>query len=112
MTNKIEDTIEAWEDGSLGRDSKYAKAVSKEEQQRLQASIDEAFCLKPISIRMEVESLDSLKAIAKHRGVGYQPLIRQILHRWIDSELKLIAAESMESGAVEVKVDIEARKAA
>lgn len=102
---KIEDTIDAWETGTLGRDARYVQAVSPEEQARLQTAIDDAFGLKPISIRMEVEILDSLKAIAKHRGLGYQPLIRQVLHRWVDSELKLIALESMDkSEEKEVKV--------
>lgn len=94
--DKIEDTTEAWETGALGRDARYVQAVSPEEQLRLHDVIDEAFGLKPISIRMEVEVLDNLKAIAKHRGLGYQPLIRQILHRWIDCELKQIALESMD----------------
>lgn len=96
MTQKIDDTIEAWETGALGTDPKFVQAVTKDEQESLQSAIDSAFGLKPISIRMENEILDSLKAIAKHRGVGYQPLIRQVLHRWVDCELKQIALESMD----------------
>jgi len=104
-TEKIEDTIEAWETGTLGRDARYVVALSPEEQAADQAIIDAAFCLQPISIRMEVEILDSLKAIAKHRGLGYQPLIRQVLHRWVDSELKQIALESLDQSEYrEIKV--------
>ena len=106
---KIEDTIEAWETGELGRSAEHAIPVSAEEQGRLEAFVEAAFGLKPISIRMEVEALDALKKIARHRSVGYQPLIRQILHRWIESELKQIALESISADANEVKVD---RKAA
>lgn len=109
---KIEDTTEAWENGTLGRDARYVQAVPPEEQARLEEAINTAFGLQPISIRMEVEVLNSLKAIAKHRGLGYQPLIRQVLHRWIDSELKQIAIESLNADKSEVKVDCDMKKAA
>lgn len=98
MTEKIIGTPEAWESGPLGKDPAFAIALSPEEHASESAAIDAAFGLKPISIRMEVELLDNLKAIANHRGLGYQPLIRQVLHRWVDSELKQIALESMDKG--------------
>jgi len=101
---RIQDTIDAWESGELGRDAQHAQAMSKIEMDELESVIDSAFNLKPISIRMEVDALDKLKSIAKHRGVGYQPLIRQILHRWIDSELKQIALEAMDEKKEEVLV--------
>lgn len=115
-TDKIEDTIEAWENGTLGRDAAYTKPISDKEQSEDIAAFESAFGLKPISIRMEIEALDNLKAIAKHRGIGYQPLIRQIIHRWIDCELKQIAIESMaeQSGEenTEIKVELDLKKAA
>ncbi len=111
-TEKIEDTIEAWETGALGRDEKYVGVLSPAQQAADAAAIDAAFGLKPISIRMEIEVLDAIKAIAKHRGLGYQPLIRQVLHRWVDSELKQIALESMSTDEPEVKVQCDSRKAA
>ncbi len=111
-TEKIEDTIEAWETGALGRDAAHAAPVPPEEEKALQSAIDSAFGLKPISIRMEVEALDTLKSIAKRRGIGYQPLIRQILHRWIECELKQIALESMSEEREEVKFQCDIRKAA
>lgn len=98
-TQKIADTTEAWETRTLGADAAFAQPISQEEQAADQAAIDAAFGLKPISIRMEVEILENLKTIAKHRGVGYQPLIRQILHRWVDCELKQIALEAMDADA-------------
>lgn len=111
-TDKIEDTTEAWENGTLGRDARYVQALSPEDQAAEEEVINQAFGLKPISIRMEVEALDNLKAIAKHRGLGYQPLIRQVLHRWIDSELKQIAIESLNADKSEIKVDCDIKKAA
>lgn len=113
MTQKIEDTVTAWETGTLGRDAAFTQPVTAEEQAADQAAIDAAFDLKPISIRMEVEVLDSLKAIARHRGIGYQPLIRQVLHRWVDSELKQIALEAIDlRDEDEIKVSSEMKKAA
>lgn len=106
MNTKIEGTPEAWESGPLGKDPKFVRALSPEEQAADEAAIEAAFGLKPISIRMEIALLDQIKAIAKHRNLGYQPLIRQILHRWVDCELKQIALEAMDqSEELEVSVD-------
>ncbi len=52
--------------------------------------IDEALGLQMISIRLERALLSNLKLIAKHHGVGYQPLIRDLLNRFARSELKSI----------------------
>jgi predicted DNA binding CopG/RHH family protein len=52
------------------------------------AALDEALGLHPISIRLQKSLLDNLKALAQLNGIGYQPLIRQVLTRWVDSELK------------------------
>lgn len=104
MSKKIPSTPEAWEDGPLGKDPEHA--IKYESTTGEEASIDAAFGLKPISIRMEVELLNSLKAIATFRGLGYQPLIRQVLHRFVDSELKQIALEKMsENDTKEVKIE-------
>lgn len=55
--------------------------------------IDEAVGLQMISIRLERSLLSNLKLIAKHRGVGYQPLIRDLLNRFARSELVAILGE-------------------
>ncbi len=52
--------------------------------------IDEAIGLQMISIRLERALLSNLKLIAKYHGVGYQPLIRDLLNRFALSELKSI----------------------
>lgn len=84
MPNKIPSTPENWEEGLLGKDPEHAQVdtLSPDEEAR----IDAAFGLKPISIRMEIELLENLKSIAKHHGLGYQPLMRQVLQRFVDSE--------------------------
>lgn len=104
MSDKIPSTPEAWEDGPLGKDVAHARDYQSPKEE--ESLIDEAFGLKAISIRLEVELIDNLKAIAKHYGMGYQPLMRQQLHRFVDSELKRIALEKLNSDETkEHKID-------
>jgi hypothetical protein len=113
MTAKIEDTLEAWESGALGKDPAFAVPLSAEEEASDRALIDQAMGLKAISIRLEIELIEGLKAIAKHYEMGYQPLMRQALHRFVDNELKLIALGAMDkSEEKEVKVGCPALQAA
>ncbi|MFZ6757983.1 hypothetical protein ACO0K9_12310 [Undibacterium sp. Ji50W] len=84
---KIAGTADAWESGLLGRDIDHAVAAPKE----LENQIDEALGLQMISIRLSTELIKEFKMIAKFNGVGYQPLMRDALKRFADSELKRIA---------------------
>src|SRR5687767_6729709 len=52
------------------------------------SDIDAAVGLQMISIRLERRLIADLKAIAEHHGVGYQPLIRDLLNRFAKSELR------------------------
>lgn len=81
---KINNSTENWESRKLGADQKFAKAVSPEDD----AALDEALSMKPISIRMPVNLLETLKLIAKFHNVGYQPLIRDVLARFSKAELR------------------------
>ena len=84
----------------------------------ISAGIDEALGLQPISIRLQKDLLDNLKELAKLNGLGYQPLIRQVLTRWVDCELKSILrdkakeAEAAARAGALARVDEQARKAA
>jgi hypothetical protein len=55
--------------------------------------LDVALGLQMISIRLPGNLLDQLKFIARHRGVAYQPLIREVLARWARAELPTVADE-------------------
>lgn len=90
---RIPSTDEAWEDGALGRDEKFAKADDKSRE--LEALIDDSLKLKLISIRMKESLISDLKLIAKNEGLGYQPLMKQVLERFVDAELKRYARERM-----------------
>lgn len=82
---KIEGSIEAWEDGTLGADEAHVEVAPD-----MDRAIDDALGLQPISIRLQRSLLDNLKALAQLNGLGYQPLIRQVLTRFVDCELKAL----------------------
>lgn len=90
---QIEDTIEAWESGTLGRDPKSAERLDEAQWAKEKAEIDEGLGLKAISIRLEKELIEDFKMIAKLNGIGYQPLMRQALKRFAECEKKRILTE-------------------
>ena len=87
---KIRGTDEAWENRELGCDENYvAKSdITKE-------IIDGALDLKSISLRLPISLIDDFKLIANLNGLGYQTLMRQILKRFADSEIKRIVRECL-----------------
>ena len=87
--NKIEGTTEAWEDGTLGCDAEFAKVSDLTIE-----TVAKAAGLKSISIRMQPELLEELKMIADIHGLGYQPLIKQVLRRFVDAETKTLLREA------------------
>lgn len=82
LAQKILGTEEAWESGALGESLEHT-SVSK---QGNDDAINDALGLKTISIRLQAQLIDDLKIIAAMNGIGYQPLVRQILTRFADSE--------------------------
>lgn len=77
------DNTELWESDQLGCSKRTAK-LSAFTVADLQKSIQ----LQAISLRIQKDLLEDLKLIAKHHGVGYQPLMKQILRRFVDAEKK------------------------
>ena len=87
---KIQGTDEAWDNGELGRDENYvAKSKITKEM------VDEALALQSISIRLPKSLIDDFKLIANLNGLGYQTLMRQILKRFADAEIKQIVRECL-----------------
>lgn len=86
--DKIQGTVENWEDGPLGKDANYVRQAPKD----LERQIDEAQGLQAISIRLDKELIDKFKQIAKIHGMGYQPLMREALKRFAEAEIKVILA--------------------
>jgi predicted DNA binding CopG/RHH family protein len=79
-------TAEEWEDGDLGQSTEHAVRSSREREEMIHKMIDEATDLKMISIRLQEGLIDALKAIAERKGIGYQPLVRQVLNEYVREE--------------------------
>lgn len=88
MANEIENDELDYD--TVGTDEQFV-AVAPEQDK----AIDDALGLQPISIRLQKGLLDNLKALAQLNGIGYQPLVRQILTRWVDCELKNLLRERL-----------------
>ena len=80
---------EAWESGDLGNDLKFAKIYEGD----IQPQVDEAIAMQPISIRLPKSLVETYKLLGQKRGLGYQPLMRCVLIRFADAEMKLVLNE-------------------
>ena len=70
-----------WEARELGASEAYVKPSTLDGK-----AVDETLGLKAISIRLQTSMIDDLKAIAARDGIGYQPLIKRVLARFIEEE--------------------------
>lgn len=77
----------AWDSGELGRNEEFAKISDNVDD----SAIDVAMELIPVSIRLQKSLIEDFKMIAKHNGVGYQPLMRQVLTRFAVAETRQMA---------------------
>lgn len=93
MSNAIPGSEEAWEDGLLGNDEKFASPLLDEEAVSDIAQINESLGLQPISIRLEKSLIEDFKTIATINGLGYQTLMRQALKRFATCEMKRILGQ-------------------
>jgi predicted DNA binding CopG/RHH family protein len=91
---KIPASDEAWDSGELGKDKTHAKKVRIPAEHR--ARQDEGLDLQLISIRMPKSLIEDLKKIASLNNMGYQPLARQALTRFVTGELKRIARDRID----------------
>jgi hypothetical protein len=86
---KIPDSDEAWDTGQLGRAAEHARPAAADTEKAIDASLE----LQLISIRLQKSLIEDLKAVATVNGIGYQPLMRQILKRFVDGEKRRISRE-------------------
>ena len=80
---------EAWESGELGNDPKFAKVFEGD----IQPQIDEAIAMQPISIRLPKSLIETFKLLGQEHGLGYQPLMRRVLARFAEAEMKRVLNE-------------------
>ena len=86
MAKKIESTEQAWDDRTLGASMDHVVVASPEAIDAL----DDALGLQSISIRLPKQMIDQYKLIAHFHGVGYQPLMRDVMARFVPSALREI----------------------
>ena len=107
-THKIDSTDEAWEIGALGEDTAHIKPVGVD----LGDTIDASLGLQAISIRLPKQLIEAYKLIAAHHGLGYQPLMRDILQRFVPEGLReVLQHHEQKAGEVNQQLD-EWKKAA
>ena len=87
LISEVKET-DAWESGDLGRDEDFAIKSTRNND-----SLDNKLNLQMISIRLQQSLLEDLKNIAELNGIGYQPLMKQILKRFVDAEKKQMLRE-------------------
>lgn len=103
MTNqKVKDTNEAWESRELGADDSHVEVADQAHSDAL----SEALGLQSISIRLPKQLIDHYKLIAHFHGVGYQPLMRDVMARFVPNALKEIF-ESEQAKADKASVNAE-----
>jgi len=85
---KIPGTVEAWESGELGNDEAHAVVVPE-----ASTEVDQTLGLQAVSIRLQKSLIDDFKFLAEEHGMGYQPLMREALRRFAESEMKRLAVQ-------------------
>ena len=91
-----------WDDRRLGHDERFVRVAPASES----ALVDKALGLQMISIRLPTKLIEQLKVIAHHNGIGYQPLMRDVLSRFARGELIQVLRQQTEIA------ELEGRKAA
>lgn len=97
----IQGSAENWENGQLGLDPAHAVQVSVEEAAEITKAT--GLNMQAISIRMPRDLIKVLKEIANYHGVGYQPMIRDLLQRWAVGEIRTILDTRLEQTKKEAK---------
>lgn len=79
VADKITGDTDAWDKRELGADEEFVRVSTQGSEKR----IDEGLGLQMVSMRLPKEAVDQLKALAREQGLGYQPLVRQILMKYL-----------------------------
>lgn len=85
-------SAEAWESGELGQQEEHVVKGGVAASKRVDAALD----LQLISIRLPKTLINDLKIIGKLEGIGYQPLIRQLLMRFVIAEKKRVLQDALD----------------
>jgi hypothetical protein len=85
-TKKIESTEEAWDERALGASAEHVVVAGDE----YVSALDDALGLQSISIRLPKQMIEQYKLIAHFHGVGYQPLMRDVMARFVPNAIREI----------------------
>lgn len=96
---EFETSPEDWESRKLGASLEHADVVTAELMKEAMDSLN----LQMISIRLQKSLIEDLKLIAKANGVGYQPLMRDVLRRFVECEKKQIMRDYLEKALEDKK---------
>jgi len=97
MAKKRKLRSDPWDDRRLGADERYVAVAPASEN----ALVDKTLGLQMISIRLPLKLIEQLKVIARHNGVGYQPLMRDVLSRFARGELIQVLRQQTEIAELE-----------
>ena len=86
-----QDNADMWDTRELGASEVHAEAISPS----LAAEFDDMMELQAISIRLQKSLLSNLKTIAAHHQIGYQPMVRDLLTRFAEAEMKKILIDQL-----------------
>ncbi len=100
MQNEDKTQSDAWESGKLGQSEEHVQRTDE----KTQAALDEATGLQLISLRLPKVMINDLKIIAKLNGIGYQPLIRQLLTKFVVAEKKMALLDALETTRNQEKI--------
>jgi predicted DNA binding CopG/RHH family protein len=73
-----------WDDRELGASEEHVETASEAEM----AAFNDALSLQAISIRLQKTLIEDLKSISQSYGIGYQPMVRDLLQRFVLAEKK------------------------
>ena len=97
---KIKDTTEAWESRAFGSDEAHVAVADQDHE----TALDDALELQSISIRLPKQLINQYKLIAHFHGVGYQPLMRDVMSRFVPNALKeILEAEQAKAKQAEAR---------
>jgi predicted DNA binding CopG/RHH family protein len=99
QSDKYTANAEAWDSGQLGQDEQFVNRVDSKHED----SLNEAMGLQMISIRLPKKLIEDLKFIATAHGIGYQPLIKDVLCRFAQHEVNDIIKLILERNALEAR---------
>lgn len=92
MTNSHNlETPDPWDTGELGRSLEHAVVADAEQIK----AVDDSLGLQLVSIRLQKKLVSTLKLIASHHGIGYQPMVRDLLNRFAASEIQQILQDQL-----------------